>query len=348
MTVSPLGVGIVGLGQIARSHTQGFKSVGDKARLVGYYDIDPNRTTLYIRQQGGKVFDSLRNLVEDPEIDIVDLILPHQFHHEAAMLALNAGKHLIMEKPIANSYREGMEICEKADKAGVHFMVAENTRFVKGYMAAEKIIRDGTIGEINHIHTYLRSNEKYRLALPNFWGRKYETGGGLILDCGPHSFYLLKWLFGSFREVLAYTSQVFPIPGAEVEDAAEALGRLSNNAHFSCGFTSTAEIPHSERLEVHGTKGGLIVDQMADPVVKVFKSMMDFKGTAVEGVPFGPSGWMPGGWHFDSVVTEVAEYVNSIIENRPVPIDPLDTVYAIKVIEKAYQSARTGKVVPID
>lgn len=348
MTASKLGVGIAGLGIIARSHAQGYKTVNDKVNLVGFCDTDAKRLGAFIKGYGGKAYSDLKDLIDDPDIHIIDLILPHQLHYEAAMSVLNAGKHLIIEKPLAPTYKQSMEICEKAVKAGVHFMVAENTRFVKGYIAAEKIIREGTIGDVNHVRTFLSSNEKYRLSQPNFWGRKYSDGGGLIMDCGPHSFYLLKWLFGSFKEVFAYSSQVFPIPGAEVEDVAEVLGCLSNGAHFICGFTSTSEIPHSERLEVYGTKGGVIVDQMADPVVKVFHGHKDFQGKGVDEVPFGPSGWQSAGWHYESVVAEVADFVNSIVENRPVTINPFDCAYAIKVIGKAYESMEQGKPIPID
>ncbi len=342
MTTSKPGIGIAGLGIIARSHAQGYKAVSDKINLVGFCDVDPKKASSFVKGYGGKAYANLKELIDDPEIDIVDLILPHQLHYSAAMQVLNAGKHLIIEKPLAPTYLQSMEIYEKAQKAKVHFMVAENTHFVKGYQAAEKIIKAGTIGKVNHVRTFLSSNEKFRLSMPGFWGRKYIDGGGLIMDCGPHSFYLLKWLFGGFEQVLAYSAQVFPIPDVEVEDVAEAMGMLKDGIHYICGFTSTSEIPHGERLEVYGTRGGVIVDQMAEPVVKVFKGLMDFKGKGVDEVPYGPSGWAPGGWHYESVIAEIAAYVDSLLENKPVPIDPLDCAYAIKVIEKAYESIEKG------
>jgi predicted dehydrogenase len=220
-------------------------------------------------------------------------------------------------------------------------MVAENTRFVKGYIAAEKLLREGVIGEVNHVRTFLSSNEKPRLMRTDFWGRSFDQGGGLILDCGPHSFYLLKWLLGEFREVRAYAAQVFPM-GTEVEDTVEVFGKLSNGAHFSCGFTSTSEIPHSERLELYGTKGGIIIDQMASPVVKVYAGHYDFYGKEIESVPFGPDGWRPGGWHYESVADEVIDFVDSILEDRPPKTNPRDCAYAIKVIEMAYESIKSG------
>jgi predicted dehydrogenase len=347
MSGSKLGVGIVGLGLIAKSHSDGYQRIKEKVDLVGFCDLDINRAKKFAGDYQGTAYDNLHDLLKNPNIDIVDVILPHHLHYEAAMDVLNAGKHLIIEKPLAKTYQKSKDICDKADEMGKHFMVAENTRFVKGYIAAEKILREGVIGEVNHVRTFLSSNEKKRLTRPDYWGRNFNEGGGLINDCGPHSFYLLKWLVGEFREVRAFTTQVFPL-GVEVEDTAEVIGKLSNGAHFICGFTSTSEIPHSERLEIYGTKGGIIVDQMASPVVKMFTGHYDFYGKESEGVPFGPDGWNPGGWHYESVVDEVVDFIDSILENRPPTINPRDCAYAIKVIEKAYESINTDDFVKVN
>jgi predicted dehydrogenase len=224
-------------------------------------------------------------------------------------------------------------------------MVAENTRFVPGYIATEKLLRDGVIGEVNHVRTFLSSNEKARLSRPDFWGRKHAQGGGLIFDTGAHSFYLLKWLLGPFKNLRAYSTQVFPIQGVEVEDTAEVYGTLCNGAHFECGFTQTSEIPHSERLELYGTKGGIIVDEMTNPVVKLFSGHYDFEGKGIQEVPYSPDGWNPGGWHYESVVAEVVDFVASVLEDRPPKTNPYDCAYAIKVIEKAYQSIAEDRFV---
>ena len=87
----------------------------------------------------------MQDVTNDPAVDVVDLILPHHLHYEAAMKVLDAKKHLRIEKPVAGTYRESLAICKKADEAGVHFMVAENTRYVSAYIAVERILR-GVVG----------------------------------------------------------------------------------------------------------------------------------------------------------------------------------------------------------
>jgi UDP-N-acetyl-2-amino-2-deoxyglucuronate dehydrogenase len=338
------GVAIVGLGLIARTHAVAYQRLAALVDLVSVCDIDRARAEQFASEFGARACFELQEVIDDPAVDVIDLILPHHLHHQAAMAVLEAGKHLIIEKPVASTYREAMDICLKAGASGVHFMIAENTRYVAAYMAAERVLRAGDIGDVIHARTTLRSNEKDHLSQPGYWRTEYALGGGLILDTGAHSFYLLKWLLGEFEEVTGFSAKLFPLEN-EIEDTAEVYGRLSNGAHISCTFTSVSEMPHSERLELYGTHGSIIVDQMADPVVRVFRGHQDFGGQTLQGVPFGPDGWHPGGWHYESVITEVTDYIESLLEGRPPLIENDDAAYAIQVVEAAYRSITEG--VPI-
>ena len=324
----------------------GYQALQGLAEIRGVCDVDPSRARAFADEFGGEVFDDLAGLLRDPSIDAVDLILPHREHVDAAIATLSAGKHLMIEKPLAPTYRESRDICSLAELKQVTFMVAENTRYVTAYVAAERLLRDGAIGVVDNARTFLSSNMKARLSRPDFWGRTFLGGGGLILDSAPHSFYLLKWLLGDIDTIVTSAARVFPLD-VEVEDVAEVTGLTKGGAHFICGFSSVSEIPHSERLELYGTTGGIIVDQMADPVVKLFRGHLDFTGSAVEGVAYGPDGWHPGGWHYESVLAEVSDFVHAIVDDRPPLIDPTDCAYAIRVIEAVYESARTGDEVAL-
>lgn len=343
---SKLGVGIVGLGLIAKTHADAYKRLPDLVGDVVGCDIDPAARERFGAEFQCKTYADIHEVIDDPDIDVVDLILPHHLHYEAAMAVLDAGKNLIIEKPVAGTYREALAICDKAGEAGVHFMVAENTRYIGAYVAVEKLLRAGAIGEVVHARTFLRSNEKKHLSQQGYWRTKYALGGGLVMDTGAHSFYLLKWLLGDFEEVVGFSRKVFPLDN-EIEDTAEVHGRLSSGAHFSCGFTSVSEIPHSERLELYGTRGGILVDQMADPVVKLFAGDQDFNGESIGGVAFGPDAWHPGGWHYESVISEVTDYVRSLVEGRAPLIDSYDCAYAMRVVEAAYASIRSAKPVSL-
>ena len=331
-----LRVAILGAGLIAPNHAAGFQEVPDLAQVVTVCDTNRENAENLAVMFDARIAADYREVLADPNVDLVDVLLPHHLHYEVAMATIQAKKHLLLEKPVAVTYQQSMEIYEAAKKAGIYFGVAENTRYIKAYVEAEKIIRSGKLGDITLVRTFLPANERMRLSSDDFWGKRASFGGGALIDSGPHTFYLLKWLFGEVKELVAFTSQIYKVD-SEVEDNADVRGRLACGADFLSSFSFTAEVPHSERLEVYGTTGSLIVDQLANPPVKFYAEPVDFDGSPVEGPEYDPMGW-----HYFSIVEEVKDFVHTVVENRPPTVDPLDCCYAVRVIEKAYESARNG------
>ena len=331
-----LRVAILGAGLIAPNHAAGFQEIPDLAQVVTVCDTNRENAENLAIMFDAQVTSDYREVLADPVVDLVDVLLPHHLHYEVAMQAIKAKKHLLLEKPVAVTYGQSLEICEAAKQAGIHFGVAENTRYIRAYMETEKLLRSGKLGRITLVRTFLPANERMRLASDDFWGKKAGFGGGTLIDSGPHTFYLLKWLFGEVKELVAFTSQLNDVE-SEVEDNADVRGRLACGADFLSSFSFTAEVPHSERLEVYGTNGSLIVDQLTNPPVKFYSEPVDFDGSPVGGPEYDPMGW-----HYFSIVEEVKDFVQSLFEGRSPQVDPLDCCYAVKVIEKAYESARNG------
>jgi UDP-N-acetyl-2-amino-2-deoxyglucuronate dehydrogenase len=338
MSPAKLKVGILGAGLIAPIHAAGFQEVPDLAEVVAVCDLDRENAENLASLLDARIYSDYQELIADPQVELVDLLLPHHLHHAAALEAIHAGKHLLLEKPVAMTYQQSMEIYEASQQAGIAFGVAENTRYIRAYVEAEKIIRSGRLGEITLVRTFLPANERVRLSSEDYWGKKRAQGGGTLIDSGPHTFYLLKWLFGEVKELAAFTSQLYHLD-SEVEDNADVRGRLMCGADFLSSFSFTVEIPHSERLEVYGSTGALIVDQLVDPPVKFYTEPVDFDGCPVEGPQYDPMGW-----HYFSIVEEIKDFVHSVVEGRPPTVDPLDCCYAVKVIEKAYESVSKGNL----
>jgi predicted dehydrogenase len=338
MSPNKLRVAILGAGLIAPNHAAGFQEVPDLAQVVAVCDIHRENAENLAALFDAHFCTDYREVLANPEIDLVDVLLPHHLHYQVAMEVIAAKKHLLLEKPVAVTYQQSMEIYEAAKKARIHFGVAENTRYIQAYVETEKILKAGKLGDITLVRTFLPANERVRLSSGDFWGKKLSQGGGTLIDSGAHTFYLLKWLFGEVKELVAFTSQLYKVD-SEVEDNADVRGKLACGADFLSSFTFTAEVPHSERLEVYGTTGSLIVDQMVNPPVKFYTEPVDFDGTPVEGPEYDPLGW-----HYFSIVEEVKDFVRTVVEDRLPTVDPLDCCYAVKVIEKAYESARNGNI----
>ncbi len=327
-------VGIIGLGGISYAHEAGYGEMGEVCQVVAMCDINEeevnNRIGLY---EGAKGTTRYQDLLADPNIDLVDIIVPHVMHYEIAKAALERGKHVLVEKPITVKSEQAEELIALAKQKGLKFSVAENTHFVTAYLKAEEILKSGILGDIWTVRTLIAGSEVYRIKDPNLWHGKAPYGG-VILDSSVHNFYLFKWLFGGVKDVLGFASKL--VPEGEVEDNGLIIGHLANGAEFQLNTSCTFEIPWTERVEIYGSKGGMIIDQLVNPVVKYYMGSGDIDGTIVEDVPFDPMAWK-----FSSMIAEVKDFVTAVVENRPPRVDPADALYALKAAEAVERSIQT-------
>ncbi len=333
-------VGLIGLGSISYAHEAGYSEMGEVCEIVALCDINEeeinNRIGMY---EGAKGYAHYHDLLANSQVDMVDITVPHVLHYEIAKAALNQGKHVLVEKPITVKSEQGEELIALAEQKGLKFSVAENTHFVTAYLKAEEILKQGILGDIWTVRTLIAGSEVYRIKDPNLWHGKAPFGG-VILDSSVHNFYLFKWLFGGVRDVLGFASKL--VPEGEVEDNGLILGHLSNGAEFQLNTSCTFEIPWIERVEIYGSKGGMIIDQLANPVVKYYLGSGDIDGTVVEGVPFDPMAWK-----FNSMIAEVRDFVMAVIEDRPPRVDSADALYALKAVEAVEKSIKLKRVVTL-
>jgi len=334
---SKVRVGLIGLGIISAAHAEGYMSSPD-AELVAICDVDPEVLMARADELGVTPFERYKDLLDDPGVDIVDVCLPHNFHYPVVRAGLEAGKHVLVEKPLALTSRECLELIELAKSKGVRLSVAENTRFVTAYLAAERLISAGELGDVRLVRTLISGSEVKRLRNPSLWkGRTDGSGGGAIIDAGPHSFYLLKWLFGEVASLRGFHDQL--VEQAQVEDNAVVAGTLVSGALFRCEFTFTAEIPWGERLEVYGSESSLIVDQLLDPPAVLFRGGTDYVGEPLTDVPHDPRGWKRL-----AIAAGARDFAEAVANGRPPAVDPRDGLYGVLLAERAYESAAAGGI----
>jgi predicted dehydrogenase len=330
------GFGLIGLGAISRAHLQGYRQAAPHARVAAVCDINIALAQRVAHDIGARAYGDYADLLKDPDIDAVDIALPHNLHYEVGRKSLEAGKHVIIEKPLAPTVRECDGLIELAEARGLLLSVSENARFVTAYIEVEKLLRQGVIGLPRLVRTLIYGSELVHLTNRAHWrSRASASLGGAIVDSSPHSFYLIKWLFGEIATLHAFTEKL--VAESEVEDNALVTGRLKSGALFTSQFTFTAEIPWGERLELYGSEGTIIVDQLRDPPAMHFRGKTDLAGQPLVGVPFDPAGWK-----FASIATSVAEFAAAVSHHRPAPIDPHDARYVMHVIEKCYESVHAA------
>ena len=328
-------IGIIGAGGISYLHEAGYTEIDDLCELVAFCDLDEELARSRAEPYQARVYTAYQDLIIDPTIDIVDITTPHRWHYPIAQAALEQGKHVLVEKPMAMTSAQALELIETAQRMHVYFTVAENTHFVAAYQEAERILQAGTLGEIRFVRACITGSEAERIKSLLSWVGNSENQG-VLLDSGVHTFYLLRWLFGGVTDIQAIAYKL--LPESLVDDHALAFGHLANGAVFATIQSCAIETPWSERLEIHGSEGSLIVDQLANPPAIYFHGSEDIDGTPLPAVPFEPLAWK-----YLSIVAEVQDFVRAVLEGRIPRIDPLYGYHAIQVVEAAYRSISEGK-----
>src|SRR5690349_9015641 len=173
MTRKTIGVGLIGLGLISRAHLKGYEQVYPDARIVAVCDNNETVLKAIGKHLGARAYVNHYELLNDPEVNVVDVMLPHNIHYQVAKDAISSGRHVIVEKPITVTSEEALELIQLAKANDITFTVAENTPFVAAYQEAEKLIEGRILGDIRLIRTFIYGSEVERLRNTANWkGRR--------------------------------------------------------------------------------------------------------------------------------------------------------------------------------
>ena len=193
-------VGIIGCGGIANGkHMPALKKVPD-CDMVAFCDIIPERAKKAAEKYGtpdAKTYEDYRELLKDPEIDVVHICTPNRSHSFITVDALEAGKHVMCEKPMAINSEEAKKMLDAAKRTGKKLSIGYQSRFRDDAMYMKKEAEDGTFGDIY----YAKATALRRRAVPT-WGvflNEYEQGGGPLIDIGTHALDLTLWMMNNYK-----------------------------------------------------------------------------------------------------------------------------------------------------
>ena len=190
-----LNVGIIGLGGIARSHCEAIKSL-DNVQVLAVADLFEEPRQRYMETYDiPKGYTSHTELLKDDEIDAVAVVLGHQLHHRLTIDSLNAGKHVLVEKPMAISLQQCDEMIEAADANDRKLMVGLSQHFYGTSLAAKAILDSGELGPLITAVCYMSKNWGHAGRRPQYRSRFH--GGGMWLGNGVHVVDRLTWVMGS-------------------------------------------------------------------------------------------------------------------------------------------------------
>ncbi|MCE7011485.1 Gfo/Idh/MocA family oxidoreductase [Kibdelosporangium philippinense] len=279
-----IGVGMVGHAFMGRVHSHAWRTVHhffdvpQAPRLVALGGRDLERTKAAAAKLGwDSVETDWRALIARDDVQIVDICTPGDSHKEIALAALAAGKHVLCEKPLANSVEEAEEMAEAAAAAsanGQRSMVAFNYRRVPALAVARQMVAEGRLGKIRHVRAQYLQDWLSDPNTPMAWRlRKEEAGSGALGDIGAHIIDASQFVLGEQLTGVSALTETFvhkrPIAGdpdgrlddVTVDDTALFIGKFGSGAMASYEATRFAlGRKNSMRLEVNGEKGSLAFD----------------------------------------------------------------------------------------
>ena len=277
--MAEIGVGLVGYGFMGKVHSNAYRQVGR------FFEVDPiPRMRAICGRDEAAVSEAAANLgwedyetdyhrlVERDDIELIDISTPGSSHRDIALAALEAGKHVLCEKPLANTLDEAREMVDAARRAGTVNMVNFNYRRVPAVAFARRLIEEGRLGEIRHWRAVYLQNIALDPELPLIWRfRKEEAGSGALGDLGAHLVDLAHYLVGPISGVVGTTKTFIrerPLEGeaeetgeVTVDDATTFLARFENGAMGT--FEATRLAPgrkNRNSFEINGSKGSVVFD----------------------------------------------------------------------------------------
>ncbi len=318
-------LGLIGLGYIGKVHLRNCLKL-DSVKLVAVSDVSKKALNLAKKKGVKKTYSDYKMLLIDDSIDAVIIALPTFLHFPCAIEAAKAGKHIMLEKPLAKNVAEGKEIISTAKKNNVKLMVAYPFRFSSPFQALKYRIEKAEFGEIPIAYAtniasgpfFHRAERHIPRPIPEWWFKKEFTGGGALIDLGSHMINLVRWYFGEVSNVKAHLGHKF---GFDFEDHASCIVQFTSGtkAIINVGWFSQKT---TLEIELFGTVDHAFANHT--PPSKIIAAIkLIFRRT--------PEYFKP---HFK----EISHFIDCIQKNsQPLPSGD-DALKDLKVIEQAYKN----------
>ncbi len=343
-------VAVIGAGAIGLDHIRSFQA-HPAAKVVALAEVSPERgreaADLY---NVPDLVTDYKTLLTRSDIDIVSIALPNFLHASVGLEALKAGKHLMVDKPMATNAREAAKLVTEASKRKLHLMVGQNNRFGAEVQTAKALINDGKLGDVYHAKTaWQRRSGIPRIG--SWFTQKQFAGGGCCYDIGVHALDRCLFLMGEF-DAAAVSGQTFaqfgprgqgggnwgkseidPKAKFDVDDLAVALIKLKSGRTVLLEASWAAHQPEPDYngTQVFGTEAGLSI-----PPLRLFqRTKTGYSNELVDtSTPFANPNRM-------------AHFIDVCLGKAQPYVKPAESLATQKILDAIYTSSRTGREVRI-
>lgn len=341
------GIGIIGCGKIAQvRHIPEYAEHKD-ARLLGFYDINQERAAALAKQYGGTAYATVEELLANPEIDAVSVCAANFAHAELTIAALNAGKHVLCEKPMAITLAECEAMVEAAKANGKYLMIGHNQRLAKAHAMARKLIVDGLIGDIVTFRTTFGHGgpETWSVdpGLNTWFFDKTRAAMGAMADLGIHKTDLIQFLTG--QQVIRTTARVTTLDKKDadgnlisVDDNAICIYEMSGGAFGTMTASWTYYGAEDNSTVLYGTKG--IMRIYDDPAISIKVILADGGKISydVEAIQTNDNQTKSG---------VIDLWMESLVNHKAPEISGESALAAMRAVFASIESSENGKAVDI-
>ncbi|MGV3466306.1 MAG: Gfo/Idh/MocA family protein [Heyndrickxia sp.] len=336
-------VGVIGCGSIATHRHLPEYATNKDVEIVAVCDIVEERAKEKAQTYNAKFYTKYEELLANEEIDAVSVCTPNYLHAPISIAALNAGKHVLCEKPMATSDDEAKAMIEAAEKNGKKLMIAHNQRFVPSHVKAREFIESGKLGKVYSFRTAFGHGgpEGWSVDGADSWFfKKEEAFIGAMGDLGVHKTDLLRYILNEeIVEVAAFVDTLSK-ENSTVDDNAVCILKTASGTVGTLAASWSYVSKEDNSTVIYGENGILRLEEDPD-----YSLIIQYKNGEVEKFDLGRIQSNEDGGQNTSHVID--SFISSLVKDTDVPINGYEGRKSLNVILAALESSETGKITKV-
>ncbi|PIY46932.1 MAG: hypothetical protein COZ05_05560 [Armatimonadetes bacterium CG_4_10_14_3_um_filter_59_10] len=329
-----LGVAVIGL-RMGRGHLEGYTQ-NPHTEIIGVCDPDESLLAQIKATYDAPVaVTDYRELLDHPEIDVVSVASPDYYHAEQCIDAMRAGKDVLCEKPMTWDVEGSKAMVAAVKETGRKFMVGQVCRYAPGFALVKKMVERGEVGELYFVESEYAHTYKHARGVGDW---RVDPRREPFLGGGCHAVDLVRWIAGDAIEVSAYANHKC-LTDWPVNDCTVAIYKFENNVIGKVMVSIGCTRPYTMRSVFYGTEGTIICDNTSP----------ELQLCSRRNYQLAPSfATFPVEIANHNVAAEIAEFVDCILNDRPVPTNEIQGARTVATALAAAQSAREGRPVQVE
>ena len=324
---------ILGCGVISKTHVEALSKI-ENAKLLGVADVNLANATAFAEKYGIKAYQDYDQMLADEKVDVVCVCTPSGWHAPNAIQALKAGKHVVLEKPMALNTKDADEIIAISEQTGKKVTVISQFRFSADLLKVKNHIEKGDFGKISLcslVMKYYRAPEYYSTS--NWKGTLKFDGGGALINQGIHGVDMLDFLVGPITETNGQIATIFH--NIEGEDSVVATIKTQSGALGVIQASTCAYPGFDRRIEINGDKGYAVLREN-----KIEKMVINRQECLVEQLSLTSTSSDNTVMDYTMHKAQIENFLNAIEGKTALFVDGKEGRRALSIIEKVYLSAR--------